>query len=312
MKKVSIIVPVYNAEMYLEECIESIINQTYSNIEIILIDDGSRDKSGLICDAFSKKSNRTIKVFHIKNNGVSNARNVGIENTTGDYILFVDSDDYIDKEMVSSMVEKMTNEIDLVAVGYYYLYKQKKILGMKEKEQKISSEEMRRKIFLEDSINGYTPNKLFKSEIIIKNNIRFNTGIKICEDTLFCLQYSLYVRNAYILSKPFYYYRMRKTSCTNYKNEKDLSLFEAYTVMEKIDKNLYSYIENKYPYIYFKYKKELKKQGKNVKRVSIAKTLLSKKIKLVDKVKILSFALLPKSTIQILKKIKQKKLRYYE
>ena len=112
-KLISIIVPVYNSEKYLEKCISSILNQTYKNIEIIIVDDGSKDKSVEICDNFSK-NNKNIKVFHKKNEGVSIARNYGISKAKGDYILFIDSDDTIAKEMIYSLYNNLVdNDADI-------------------------------------------------------------------------------------------------------------------------------------------------------------------------------------------------------
>jgi len=99
MKKTSVIVPVYNAEKYLDKCIQSILNQDYKNIEVILIDDGSLDNSGNICDEYAKVDSR-VKVVHKKNGGVSSARNCGIDIATGEFIMFVDSDDYIEYNMI--------------------------------------------------------------------------------------------------------------------------------------------------------------------------------------------------------------------
>ena len=104
--KISVIIPVYNVEQYLEKCLDSILNQTYKNIEIILVNDGSIDKSGLICDEYSRKYNN-IKVFHKENGGVSSARNLGIDNATGQYLAFIDPDDYIDVNMYEILVEKI-------------------------------------------------------------------------------------------------------------------------------------------------------------------------------------------------------------
>ena len=106
MEKVTVVVPVYNAEKYLTECLESIQRQTYSNIEIILVDDGSKDSSPALCDAFQKKDNR-IKVVHKMNEGAGKSRNKGIEMATGDYILFVDSDDYIKSDMYQILYENI-------------------------------------------------------------------------------------------------------------------------------------------------------------------------------------------------------------
>ena len=107
-KLISVIVPVYNVEEYVEKCVLSIINQTYKNLEIILVDDGSTDNSGKICDEIAIKDNR-IKVIHKKNGGLSDARNVGIDIAKGDYLGFVDSDDYIDPDMYSILLNNMNN-----------------------------------------------------------------------------------------------------------------------------------------------------------------------------------------------------------
>ena len=106
--KVSVIVTVYNVEKYLDECVNSIINQSYSNLEIILVDDGSSDTSGQKCDTYKAVDNR-IKVIHKKNGGLSDARNVGIEIATGEYISFIDSDDYVSEIFIESLVNKVNN-----------------------------------------------------------------------------------------------------------------------------------------------------------------------------------------------------------
>ncbi len=120
---VSVIVPVYNVEKYLEECVNSLTSQTYSNLEILLIDDGSTDGSGNICDSLAKEDAR-IRVFHLQNGGVSNARNFGIENAKGEYLSFVDSDDWVDLDMYEKMVQKIQlkscEEVDAVFCMFAY------------------------------------------------------------------------------------------------------------------------------------------------------------------------------------------------
>ena len=114
MSKISVIVPVYKAEKFLSNCIKSILNQTYHDLEVILVDDGSPDSSGQICEEYAKKDNR-IKVIHQKNAGVAAARNVGLDLATGDYITFVDSDDYIRPQMYEKMLKcAQNNHCDLV------------------------------------------------------------------------------------------------------------------------------------------------------------------------------------------------------
>ena len=111
---ISVIVPVYNVEQYLKKCVDSIVNQTYKNLEIILVDDGATDSSGEICDELEKLDNR-IKVYHKENGGLSDARNYGVERATGSYVGFVDSDDYIDAEMYEKLYDAITKEAADVA-----------------------------------------------------------------------------------------------------------------------------------------------------------------------------------------------------
>ena len=128
MSKVSIVVPIYNVEKYLKQCIESIINQTLQDIEIILVDDGSPDNCPQICDEYAKKDSR-IKVVHKKNGGLSSARNAGIEVATGDFIGFVDSDDYIELDMYEKMYNiAKENHVDFVVSDYYKVSDKGKII----------------------------------------------------------------------------------------------------------------------------------------------------------------------------------------
>ena len=118
---ISVIIPIYNVETFLPSCIESVINQTYENLEIILIDDGSTDKSGKICDKYSENDSR-ITVIHKDNEGVAEARNTGIENMSGEYFCFVDGDDYVDNEYISEMYS-LTKEYDADISMCSYVYK---------------------------------------------------------------------------------------------------------------------------------------------------------------------------------------------
>ena len=117
---ISIIVPVYNTEMYLDKCVTSLINQTYRNIEIILVDDGSTDNSGKMCDSYAQKDNR-IKVIHQTNAEVGAARNVGLKNVSGQYIGFVDSDDYVEHDMYEVLLKTLLqNNVSIVSCSYFY------------------------------------------------------------------------------------------------------------------------------------------------------------------------------------------------
>lgn len=119
MKKLSVIVPIYNVEKFLRRCIDSIINQSYSNLEIILVDDGSPDNCGKICDEYAALDNR-IKVIHQANGGLSAARNIGIDSATGEYVAFIDSDDYIASNMYDEMISLMeTNDLDIISCNAF-------------------------------------------------------------------------------------------------------------------------------------------------------------------------------------------------
>lgn len=123
--KISVIVPVYNAEKYLHRCIDSILNQTFPDFELLLIDDGSKDQSGEICDEYAKKDSR-VKVFHKENGGVSSARNVGIDNAVGEYICFCDSDDWVEKTWLLSFFERMCDN-DMLITSFNIYENEKKV-----------------------------------------------------------------------------------------------------------------------------------------------------------------------------------------
>ena len=128
MKKVSIILPIYNVEKYLEKCVNSVINQTYQNIEVILVDDGSKDSSGRICDKLVESDNR-IKVIHKKNGGLASARNAGYEAATGEYIMYIDSDDCVKEETVKRCVDVIEKDkSDVVIFGYEKMSEDGKVL----------------------------------------------------------------------------------------------------------------------------------------------------------------------------------------
>ena len=128
--KYSIVVSIYNIEKYISKCIESIINQTYTNIELILVDDGSKDSSGSICDSYALKDNR-IKVIHKQNAGLGMARNTGLENATGDYILFIDGDDFIDLKLLETVNKYLSDKkYDIVSYDSVDYYSDDKIISV--------------------------------------------------------------------------------------------------------------------------------------------------------------------------------------
>lgn len=190
--KISIIVPVYNAEKYLSSCLDSIINQSYTYFELLLIDDGSTDDSGLICDEYAKKDNR-IRVFHKQNGGVSSARNLGLDNAKEDWIAFCDSDDYVNPNWLEIYVSLISTNsvVDIACQGMlktglcvssdyckgfeYYGGAKEAIMLLKQ-----------------SSLLGYIWNKIFKKSIIVNNSLRFDENITFMEDEEFILKYFRY------------------------------------------------------------------------------------------------------------------------
>lgn len=231
MSKISIVVPVYNSGKYLDRCLKSIINQTYSNIEILLIDDGSTDNSLEICNQFAIKDKR-IKVFHKENNGVSAARNDGIDYSTGDYIAFVDSDDYLELDMYDRMM-KINDKFDcdiIMCDCYKESSLNKEIFSHNIRsgyyDRSMLIKEYFPTLLMTNSVD-YPPTIsncvcLFKKDVIIKNNIRYEVGIRFSEDLLFGSKYMYYANSFYYMKHEcLYHYTMNQNSVTHtyYKNK---------------------------------------------------------------------------------------------
>ena len=176
---ISVIVPVYNVEIFFDKCMTSIVNQTYKNLEIILVDDGSTDKSGKKCDEWKEKDER-IKVIHKENGGASSARNVGLEDVTGNWISFIDSDDYIEKTFLENLYNSAKeNNADIAAGGFkrITLYKEK----IKYSEENFISDkkDMMRRFLLNDGLSFAMCDKIYKKKLF--DTIRFPEG-KMNED----------------------------------------------------------------------------------------------------------------------------------
>ena len=201
--KISIIIPVYNVEKFLKECLDSIVNQNYRNIEIILVDDGSCDSSGKICDEYEKKDKRII-VIHQKNCGVSNARNKGINKATGKYICFVDSDDIIHPDYI----QKLVNNLNEDSLSVCLIKNFEKNVSYSDNEGELITLNVDNFIDLCTMLLLNTPCcKLYDIDIIKTNKIFFNTEISLGEDLLFNLDYLKYVDKVFIVNQELYYYR---------------------------------------------------------------------------------------------------------
>ena len=204
MPKISIIVPVYQSHNYLEQGITSILSQTMNDWELLLVDDGSIDKSGELCDSFAENDDR-IRVFHKKNGGASSARNLGINNAFGEWITFVDSDDFIDRHFLEGLYQPLAdgNELDFIHGGCMN-YHNGQITSINQRYENYYGND-KDKLF--SSFRGLIVSKLFKREILVKNEILFDERMKIAEDMHFTMQYLLYVEYYAFVTETGYYYR---------------------------------------------------------------------------------------------------------
>ena len=212
---ISVIVPIYNVEDYLTRCLNSIINQTYHNLEIILVDDGSTDNSGLICDEYQKYDKR-IKVIHQENGGLSFARNIGLDNALGDLISFVDGDDFIELTMLEELKKCMdiTNS-DISVCDFYNVYGSNKIRNTNNREEILILKNKDKFNALQSEYKSIYPsawNKLYKKELF--DNIRYPNG-KIYEDSFIICDLLNKAKIVSYITKPLYNYVYRKDSISN-------------------------------------------------------------------------------------------------
>lgn len=238
-EKISVIIPVYNVEKYISKCLDSIVNQTYKNIEIIIVNDGSTDRSGLICDEYAKRYNN-IRVFHKENAGVSSARNLGIDNSSGEYIAFVDPDDYIDKNMYEILhKELIKSKSDISMVSFSYIKEEKIIDEDNSKDEIIfTKQEVLDRYFnrIKPFDSSFLWNKLFKK--ILFENVRLDTELVIQEDTEVLIRIFNKVNSIAYIGIPLYSYLIRKGAATEGSISKsklntDISLLKIYEYTEK-------------------------------------------------------------------------------
>lgn len=237
---ISIIVPVYNVEKYIEKCILSIINQTFNNFELILINDGSKDKSGEICDYYKKKDNR-ITVIHKSNTGVSNSRNEGLKIAKGKYIMFIDPDDYVEKDICLYLYNLISkNETDIVICSY------KELINNKITEKSYSGElsTIKKDIALELFFSNQSPiaptymwNKIFRRELF--DSIKFLEQIHFMEDSIMNINLILNTdKDILFFDYPLYFYNNRLGSAVNGFNKKRMTAFDAVEYIHNISKNI--------------------------------------------------------------------------
>lgn len=241
MINVSIIVPIYNNEFSLKNCIESITSQTQKEIQIILINDGSEDLSGDICDEYEKKDNR-IEVYHNSNQGVSEARNFGIKKAKGKYIMFVDADDTVDNLMLEVLYDiAVTTDTDLVICGHKSVYIDKArnnvVLHQPPNFEGYTRDFLAR---IEDYLNSESVQgpcgKLFKTSIVKNNKINFPLNYSFGEDTLFVYKYLSFTKQICATSRIFYsYFKLNNNSLSSKpRNDKMLIYLKLYEELETL------------------------------------------------------------------------------
>lgn len=222
---VSIIVPVYNTEKYLHNCINSLLAQTCTDIEILLVNDGSTDTSGDICDAYAAQDSR-VRVIHQQNAGVSSARNAALAVARGEYIAFVDSDDWVSPDYIEDLQSAMTESgADLVACGMFAVYSRFDTVQDKtDCTEVLEGREVYRVLLCDVQVGGYLWNKLFKRELIRDG---FDTDLHLSEDFLFCAKYAREVGRTVILRRKLYYYWQNPQRKHSTLNARVLSLLDA-------------------------------------------------------------------------------------
>ena len=209
--RLSVIVPVYKVEKYIHNCVDSILNQTFSDFEVILVDDGSPDRCGEICDSYASLDKR-IKVIHQSNGGLSAARNKGIEIARGEIIGFVDSDDEISADMYEKMLQYLDdNQLDIVCADTYSVKNEKKTFRPRYPEDKLFSRDEAINEILTGRLDNAAPNKIFKRSVI--GEIRFPFG-RVYEDVATVYRYIYRSKKVGYMCQPYYYYYKRPGSIT--------------------------------------------------------------------------------------------------
>lgn len=250
---ISVIVPVYNVEKYIHKCIDSILNQTYTNLEIILVDDGSLDNCGKICDEYAKQDKR-IKVIHKENGGVSSARNRGIKEATGQWITFVDSDDWLEDDFCELLLYNATKyNADIVLCGYnrITLNNVEKIKNTN-KIIEVESNEYLKNVLNPQTGFGFCHMKLYKRDCI--KETKFKEGLSVGEDALFNEQISKKIKKTIFLEKSLYNYRINNDSVVKkfdknyakkYLESMEINkkyIFENYNGNKEIIQNYYNFV----------------------------------------------------------------------
>lgn len=259
MVTISIIIPIYNCAQYLSRCINSILAQTYSDFELILVNDGSTDESAIICDEYAKKDSRII-TFHKDNEGVSSARNAGLRIASGKYISFIDADDSIDKQFLFTLISKDI-DVDLIICGYTEIDSTSNIV--KNQLYNIPSKQIYKfseiikyilsSTYTNSNLTNSCCNKIYKKSIIDDNNLLF-ANRKRGEDWLFNIEYLQVIDTAIYHNIPLYKYHRNNTSAMSHLHENQISLWIENRIIRQdlIDKYELSINEKLYNTVWIK------------------------------------------------------------
>lgn len=227
---ISVIVPVYNVEKYIVKCLESIVNQNYKDFELLLVNDGSKDNSINLALDYLKNKAITYQVINKENGGLASARNAGLKAAKGEYISFIDSDDYIAKDFIKELKESIdNNDVDFAFCNFEYVKEQKEPTNSNDKTNHMFKKEELLVSFLRRTISFVVPSMMFKKEFIEKNKLFFDEEIRFSEDQPFIWNVILHSDNSVYINKKMYGYYIRENSImTSTKYEKIINSFNEY------------------------------------------------------------------------------------
>lgn len=253
--KITFIVPIYNTQNELIRCLDSIMYQTYKNWNCILVDDGSTDHSGEICDGYRNKDDRFL-VFHRSNEGVNSTRNFGLSHADGDYIAFVDSDDWIESNYLEFLISNMSDDVDMVMCHAIFEYSNLSMEVLKIKPDTIVCSEKNKSDYILASISkGYAKNvlfeehgflntvwgKIYRNDTIKKNNLAF-AQLPLNEDAVFNLYFFYYAKGFKIYNHILYHYRMRELSAVHSFKQMYIVIYDTY--LNEVKKFIEKYYKN--------------------------------------------------------------------
>lgn len=232
---ISVIVPVYNVANYLPACLDSLCRQTYRDLEILIVDDGSTDASGKICDQYAKQDHR-IRVIHQKNGGAANAKNTALRMASGQYLTFADSDDYVEPDAYAYMIKQLQSQhADVIQCGYHKVFQDHSVPHHREKDMQTMNSEAFLELFTTDWTCGLLWDKLYRRELF--QGIFFEEGHKI-DDEYFTYQGIMNTEKIILSSKIVYNYRMRRSSVMSSRSSMEQIVLDRLDVLQKRRRNV--------------------------------------------------------------------------